>query len=59
MLVQNSLEIVSSIGHECNLLELKLVKIMRNFFHNKNIVSFALDVLINVKEVNARAIAKF
>jgi hypothetical protein len=39
-LVENSLEMISSINHECNLLELPLSKILRNFLRNRKIILF-------------------
>lgn len=58
-LVCNCLEIMASVGHNSNLLDLDLAKVLIYFDEDVEILDFAREIIANIKDVNIKAIGKF
>ena len=50
---------MASVGHNSNLLDLDLAKVLTYFVEDVEILDFGREIVANIKDVNMKAIGKF
>lgn len=53
------MEVMKNVPHNCNLLDLKLNQVLSEYSGNLRIMSSALQIILDVKQANVKAVSKF